>query len=80
MPCVRWHGISEGLATGDSRPQDLPASLQAVSWQGPNNIGLPASLDYPAAEASGITPKDQLMTTEIRVPSIANAGSKLSRG
>jgi hypothetical protein len=40
MPCVRWNGISEGLATGDSRPQDLPASLQAVSWQGPNNIGL----------------------------------------
>jgi hypothetical protein len=37
---LRRHRISDGLAAGPARPQDLSAALQAVPRQGPNKAGL----------------------------------------
>jgi hypothetical protein len=40
MPCLRWHGICDGGSAGQAGPQDLPATLQAVSRQGPSCAGV----------------------------------------
>ena len=56
MPCLRWHRVSDGRAARQSGPQEFPASLRAVPWQGPNYTGVARGPDYFAtvvSEASG---------------------------
>jgi len=58
MPFLRWHGVSEGRAARQSGPQNIPACLRGVPWQGPNNTGVARGPDYFAtivSEASGMS-------------------------
>jgi hypothetical protein len=58
MPYLQGYGVSDGRSACQSGPQDIPASLRAVPWQGPNNTGVACGPDYFAAvvsEASGMS-------------------------